>query len=68
LSIPWGTKIEGKVLVRCNKCSHEWWYELEEGGEVICENIGLKCPGCGRITGNHVLEWNRTNDLRQWFI
>jgi hypothetical protein len=27
---------------------------------VICEVIGLNCPVCGRITGNHVLEWDQT--------
>ena len=60
MRIPWGKRIEGKVYIKCKKCGHEWWYTLEEGGEVICEVIGLNCPFCGRVTGNHVLEWDQT--------
>lgn len=66
-NIPWGGRIEGKVLLRCVKCDHEWWYTLEEGGEIICEVIGGECPGCGKITGNSVLEWRSSRTLDTWF-
>ena len=65
--IPWGKRIEGKVFVRCDRCNHEWWYTLEEDGEIICEVIGLRCPGCKKISGNKVLEWRPSQTLDTWF-
>lgn len=66
-NIPWGKTIEGTVGLQCTRCDHEWEYTLEEGGEVISEVIGLRCPGCNKISGNRVLEWSRLNTLKTWF-
>ena len=66
-SIPWGETIKGSVELECTRCGHKWTYHLEEGGEVICEIIGLLCPNCNKISGHRVLGWSGLNTLKTWF-
>lgn len=77
INIPWGKRIEGRIKVGCNRCEHIWWKNLEnmvemvthEKGEIICEVIGGICPGCKRMSGHKVLEWERKGEtkLDRWF-
>lgn len=62
--LSWGTRISGVIVFECCKCEAIWKMQTED--RVIAEGMGERCPECGEITTNWVVDLLPLENMEVW--